>query len=252
MSPRVKRELRDRWLALRLSLRGRVHEYPEVLQLRRLVAAFDIDCIIDVGANAGQHATMLRRDVGFKGTILSFEPNPQVFAALERNAARDPHWHAFNVALSNTDGTAQFNVMAADQFSSLETPADRMDPIFLERNKVAQTVDVQCQRLEALYPHLQVKHGFSRTLLKMDTQGHDSIVCEGAGNLLGDMIAIQTELAIQPLYRGGKGYRDMIDLMEAHGFAPSAFFANNKGHFPRLIEMDGLFVNNKTLSAAAL
>lgn len=247
MSPRVKRELRDRWLALRLSLRGRVHEYPEVLQLRRLVAAFHIDCIIDVGANAGQHATMLRRDVGFKGTILSFEPNPQVFAALERNAARDPYWHAFNVALSNTDGTAQFNVMAANQFSSLEVPADRMDPIFVERNKVAQTVDVQCQRLDGLYPQLQANHGFSRTLLKMDTQGHDSIVCEGAGNLLSDMIAIQTELAIQPLYRGGKGYRDMIDLMDAQGFAPSAFFANNKGHFPCLIEMDGLFVNRAAL-----
>lgn len=250
MSPRVKRELRDRWLALRLAFRGRVHEYPEILQLRRFVAAFDIDCIIDVGANAGQHATMLRRDAGFKGTILSFEPNPQVFPALERNAAHDPKWHAFNMALSNADGTAQFNVMAADQFSSLEKPAEAMDPIFHDRNRVSQTVDVECRRLDGLYFDLKSKHGFSRTLLKMDTQGHDRLVCDGAGDVLDDMVGIQTELAVRPLYQGGAGYREMIDLLDDRGFVPSAFFANNKGHFPRLVEMDGLFVSRRVLSAS--
>lgn len=252
MTPRVKRELRDRWLALRLSFQGRVHEYPEVLQLRRFVAAFDIDCIIDVGANAGQHAKMLRRDVGFSGTILSFEPNPLVFPALEKNSARDPRWHAFNVALSNIDGTAQFNVMAADQFSSLEVPAEVMDPIFHERNRVNKTVDVQCRRLDGIYPPLQAQHGFGRTLLKMDTQGHDALVCEGAGAVLAGMVGIQTELSVRPLYQGGAGYRAMIDLLEGHGFVPSAFFANNKGHFPRLVEMDGLFVSRRVLADETL
>ena len=41
-------------------------------------------------------------------------------------------------------------------------------------------------------------------------------------------------------------YRDapaMIDWLEARSFVPSAFFANNKGHFPLLVEMDGIFVN---------
>ena len=28
---------------------------------------------------------------------------------------------------------------------------------------------------------------------------------------------------------------------------PSAFFANNKGHFPLLVEMDGIFVNRTLL-----
>ena len=33
------------------------------------------------------------------------------------------------------------------------------------------------------------------------------------------------------------------DWLDARDFAPSAFFANNKGHFPLLVEMDGIFVN---------
>src|SRR3546814_14571588 len=77
----------------------------------------------------------------------------------------------------------------------------------------------------------------------MCTQGHDLSVCEGAGDALRDMAGVQTELGVRPIYEGGTGYRAMIDWLAEHGFVPSAFFANNKGHFPLLVEMDGIFVN---------
>ena len=239
---RIARELRDRRLALRLAWQGRVHQYPEIQALRRMVAGFDIDCIFDVGANAGQYATMLRKDVGFTGTILSFEPNPKVYAQLERRAADDPRWHCFNIALSDSDGTATFNIMAADQFSSLEKPADGLDPIFQPRNTVAQAVEVETRRLDTLFPKLQADHGFAMPLLKMDTQGHDRSVCDGAGAVLAQMAAVQTELAVRPLYAGATGYREMIDWLAEQDFLPNAVFANNKGHFPLLVEMDGMFV----------
>jgi len=116
---RYRREIGDRWLATRLALAGRQHQYPEILALRRFIRHFGVNCVIDVGANAGQYATMLRKDVGFAGTILSFEPNPAVFAALERRASGDPRWHCHNVALSDADGTAVFNIMAAGTVGAL-------------------------------------------------------------------------------------------------------------------------------------
>lgn len=79
-------------------------------------------------------------------------------------------------------------------------------------------------------------------LLKMDTQGHDAAVCAGAGAVLARMAGVQTELAVRPLYAGATDWRAMIGLLAEAGFAPSAVFANNKGHFPLLVEMDGLFV----------
>lgn len=245
---RYGRELRDRWLAVQLSLRGQVHQYPEIRALRTFLTAFDVDCVIDVGANQGQYATMLRRYVGFAGTILSFEPNPEIFAILERRATGDRRWHVFNMALSDFDGTAHFNIMAANQFSSLERPAADMDPIFADRNKVTRQVEMQCRRLSGLLPELRAKHGFTRSFLKMDTQGHDLAVCEGAAEVLADLTGVQTELAVRPIYKGGTGYRSMIEWLEGHGFAPSAFFANNKGHFPLLVEMDGIFVNRTLLA----
>ncbi|WP_313807718.1 FkbM family methyltransferase [Sphingobium sp.] len=244
---RYVRELRDRVLAARLALAGRVHQYPEIQALRRFLSAFAADCVLDVGANRGQYATMLRKDAGFAGTILSFEPNPEIFAELERNAASDRKWHVFNMALSDFDGTASFNIMAADQFSSLKKPSEQQDAIFAERNRVTRTVDMQCRRLEGLLPELKSVHGFARPFLKMDTQGHDLSVCEGAGGVLSEMAGVQTELGVRPIYEEGTGYRAMIDWLADRGFIPSAFFANNKGHFPLLVEMDGIFVNQALL-----
>lgn len=244
---RYIRELSDRTLALRLAIAGRVHQYPEVHALRRFLTAFAVDCVFDVGANRGQYATMLRKDAGFRGAILSFEPNPDIFAELQRRAASDRKWHVFNMALSDFDGTASFNIMAADQFSSLKRPSDRQDAIFAERNRVTRTVDMQCRRLEGLLPELVAAHGFTAPFLKMDTQGHDLAVCEGAGAALAQMKGVQTELGVRPIYEGGTAYRAMIDWLGERGFAPSAFFANNKGHFPLLVEMDGIFVNQALL-----
>lgn len=246
---RYWRELADRRLALRLALAGRVHQYPEIQALRRFLAAFEVDCLFDVGANRGQYAMMARKNAGYRGLILSFEPNPAVFAELAKRAASDRQWHVFNMALSDFDGMASFNIMAADQFSSLKKPSDAQDAIFADRNKVTATVEMQCRRLDALLPELMAKHGFSRPFLKMDTQGHDRGVCEGAGDVLGAMLGVQTELGVRPIYEDGTDYRTMIDWLAARGFVPSAFFANNKGHFPLLVEMDGIFVN-RTLVAA--
>jgi FkbM family methyltransferase len=241
---RYRRELRDRWLAVRLGLFGRQHQYGEILALRRFIAYFGVDCVIDVGANAGQYATMLRRDVGFRGDILSFEPNPEVCAKLEKIAGRDSRWHIYNIALSDRDGEAEFNIMAADQFSSLNRPGQGLEPIFAQRNAVTRTVHVPCSRLDSLLPELEPAWRARAVLLKMDTQGHDAQVCSGANDVLARFVGVQTELSVRPIYAGATDYRTMIALLERAGFVPNAVFANNKGHFPLLVEMDGLFVRS--------
>jgi len=244
---RIRREAGNRWLGLRLAAGGRIHQYPEILALRRFLSAFAVDCVFDVGANRGQYATMLRRDVGFSGHILSFEPNPEVFDILAGKARGDARWHVFPIALSDFDGTVPFHIMAAEQFSSLERPAEGLDDVFVERNRVKRTVDMQCRRLERVLPELAASHGFARPFLKMDTQGHDRAVCVGAADALGQMLGVQTELAVRPLYADAPDYRAMTDWLAERGFVPSAFFANNKGHFPLLVEMDGIFINRALL-----
>lgn len=239
---RYRRELSNRLLAARLAVKGRVHQYPEIMALRRFLREMAVDAVIDVGANHGQYAQMLRGDVGFGGHIFSFEPNPDVFAVLAKKARGDARWHVFNIALSDFDGTAPFHIMAAHQFSSIEKPADDLDPVFVSRNRVERVVDMQCRRLDGMIDELLGPYRLTRPFLKMDTQGHDRSVCEGAGAVLPRMLGVQTELAVRPLYAGASEYRDMIAYLEGRGFLPNALFANNKGHFPLLVEMDGIFI----------
>ncbi|KUO49473.1 MAG: FkbM family methyltransferase [Sphingomonadales bacterium BRH_c3] len=240
--------IRELALAARLALKGRVHQYQEVRALRAFLKTFEVDCVFDVGANHGQYARMLRRDVGYKGLILSFEPAPQVFQPLMKGTEHDRDWYAFHMALSDSDGTAPFHIMAGDQCSSLNAPALEMPEPFSEINRVVETVDVQLRRLDGLFNEFADQFGFKRPYLKLDTQGHDRQVTMGAGKCLHRFLGIQTELAVRMIYEHATDYRQMIADLEVAGFVPNAFFANNRGHFPLLYELDGIFINTDLLA----
>lgn len=240
--------LQELLLAIRLALKGRIHQYQEVRALRAFLKAYSVDCVFDVGANHGQYATMLRKEVGYRGTILSFEPALEVFESLKRKSARDPDWHAFHMALSDTEGSAPFHIMAGDQCSSLNEPAQDMPAPFSDINKVVRTVDVPLHKLDGLYEKYKQTYGFEAAYLKLDTQGHDRQVTRGAMNCLHNFLGIQTELSIRPIYELATSYQVMIGELEKAGFIPNAFFANNRGHFPLLYEMDGIFINARLLS----
>jgi FkbM family methyltransferase len=239
---RISRELSQRMLAVRLGISGRVHQYPEIMALRRFLTEMAVDAVIDVGANHGQYATMLRKDASFTGHIFSFEPNPDVFASLQSRAHGDARWHVFNMALSDFEGVVPFNIMAADQFSSIQKPAEQLDAIFVPRNKVERVVDMQCRTLDGMMDEMLGAHGLSRPFLKMDTQGHDRAVCDGARASLARCLGVQSELAVRPIYADATDYKAMIAYLAERGFVPNALFANNKGHFPLLVEMDGIFI----------
>jgi hypothetical protein len=55
--------------------------------------------------------------------------------------------------------------------------------------------------------------------LKTDTQGYDWNVLHGAGEKLAQVIGVQTELSVIPLYEGSTHYLKMLAFLEAQGFA---------------------------------
>ena len=66
---------------------------------------------------------------------------------------------------------------------------------------------------------------------------------DGAGTFLERVHAIETELALYPMYEGQVDWRELCDRLGEHGFV---FFAVDPGYSDpgsgRLVEMDGLFV----------
>ncbi len=66
--------------------------------LSQLFAYLQIDTVIDVGANHGQYASMLR-DTCYAGWIYSYEPVKSIFDSLSARMAGDDRWRGFNFAL---------------------------------------------------------------------------------------------------------------------------------------------------------
>ena len=220
--------------------------------LRRFFDYFKVDCVFDVGANAGQYATMVRSCAGYNGPIISFEPNPQIAVTLREKAQRDGRWFVEELALGDSPGQATFNIMAKDEMSSLHEPQAIKTRLFETSAPILRKIDVKVSTLEIEFSKWRQQLGFSRPFLKMDTQGHDVQVARGAGDKLTEFVGLQSELAIRQFYACSPNYIEAIQFYEDRGFALSAFVPNNAGtwtwSFPYLIEMDCIMFRTDKLA----
>jgi FkbM family methyltransferase len=176
----------------------------------QLILRSRIDVVLDVGANRGQYGAMLRR-FGYRGRIVSFEPLHEPLRTLRRRAAADPLWKVFPYALGDSDRTVDVNVAGNGAASSSVLP---MLSRHAEACPESRYVDVQAteqRRLDALWPH--VAEPEERVFLKLDVQGYEGAVLEGAADRVGQCSGLQMEVSCVPLYEGG------LLLEEALGIA---------------------------------
>jgi FkbM family methyltransferase len=222
--------------------KSRSWRLPGAVHLKRLFDLLRIDCVLDVGANLGQYRNFLRDEVGFEGLIVSFEPIPSHVRTLSERARSDELWVVEGYALGESTGEAPFNVMANSQFSSFLTPDHNAVELFEAENQISRQVTVPVRILDDVFPDIKRRFNCKSVYLKLDTQGYDLEVLKGAANTLSTIRALQTEASVKPIYKGMPDYTASIGTLEGLGFELSGIFANNSGHFPRLIEFDAVMV----------
>lgn len=192
--------------------------------LRSLLSRLEVDVVLDVGANVGQYAEELRL-IGYRGFIVSFEPDPTCFAELARKAAGDPRWEAVNVALGSAPGEATFNIMANRHFNSFRAPSIASTDTFAGVNRVVAAIQVRVDTLGRVFEELKAKHKFERPYLKMDTQGFDLEVFIGARDILPDIVGMQSELSVKSIYEGSPDWRTAIGVYESQGFELAGLYS---------------------------
>jgi FkbM family methyltransferase len=215
------------------------HPKPHWRQVKRLLDHFGITLVLDVGANIGQYAGYLR-EAGYEGRIVSFEPLAGAHAALTRRAARDANWSvAPRLALGASDGEIEINVSNDSDMSSL-LPLRRE---ILDVSPTSRTVareTVKLTTLDAVYA--DYAKASDRVLLKIDTQGYERAVLEGAQRSLARVTGVQLELSLIPLYDGETTWLAMIDYLAARGFEPRHIIPGYfDRHLMRLLQIDGVF-----------
>lgn len=205
--------------------------------LEALLPELGADAVFDVGANTGQFARSLR-DTGYKGWILSFEPNPVLAEALNVTAASDPRWLVFPYALSAEDGTLTLHVTQRDDLASALPINAYGKAAFGEGMTIVRDVEVPMRRLDTIYEDLRQAYGFARPFLKMDTQGFDLHVLRGAEGVWTSIVGLLTEMSLKPLYEGMPDATESLDAVRDAGFDVSGVYAVSSDPSGALIELD--------------
>jgi FkbM family methyltransferase len=232
--------------AMRKMLRGMgfdIVRYPPLHshsgRMKRLFDFYKVNMVIDVGANKGQFGQSLR-ELGYQGPIVSFEPLSDAHRALVAQAAPDPNWRvAPPMAIGRARGQATINVAANSESSSI-LPMSSLHSDAAPTSKYMATETVDINPLDdAAGPYLTAG---SNIFVKVDTQGFEAEVLAGAPRLLERAVGVQLEMSLGNLYDGQPGYLDLIQTMQANGFALAelmpGFSDPRTGH---LLQSDGIF-----------
>lgn len=204
-----------------------------------MLANQGVDLVFDVGANTGQFACALRES-GYQGRIVSFEPLVNEHACLLQFSRSDPKWEiAPRVAAGDREGMVSIHVAANSVSSSvlnmLDTHAEAAPGSVYVGNQTApiSQLDTMASR------YLKTE---SVPFLKIDTQGYEDRVLDGASELLGRTKGLQLELSFVPLYEEQQLFDALSRRLHALGFSIwslwPAFCDPSTG---RMLQVDAIF-----------
>lgn len=212
-----------------------------VQHLSEILTRYRVDCVLDVGANKGQYVRMLRR-AGFRGRVVSFEPVPEMFAALSAAAEKDELWDVYQVALGREDGELEMNVVPGT-LSSLLPPSEFGSTRYARLQEIT-TLAVPVRRLDEMWAEMGLADGEPpRVLLKLDTQGFDLEAFAGATGVLDQIVALQSEVALLTIYEHMPRMEESMHTYEAAGFEVTGLYpVSREVRTGRVLEYDCIMV----------
>jgi FkbM family methyltransferase len=185
------------------------------LQIKTGLEKFNVDLVFDIGANVGQFASKLR-SIGYNGRIVSFEPLREAHEQLQKKSYNDSKWIVHSpIAIGDFDGEIEINVSGNSVSSSVlpmldahSTAAAESAYVSKEKVSIKQFDSIACD---------YIPKGVN-FFVKIDTQGFEWQVLDGAKLTLKSAKGILCELSLVPLYKGGRLWRDIIDRLQSEGF----------------------------------
>lgn len=211
---------------------------PIISSLRR----FGIDLVLDVGANQGQFATQLRRG-GYTGKIVSVEPLSDAHGKLLQASVGDAKWEVYpRCAVGDRNGEVEINIAGNSESSSILPMLESHRSAAPESAYQGKEI-VPIKTLDAVAE--QYLKNANAPFLKIDTQGFEWQVLDGARGTLPRIKGILVELSLVPLYEGQHLWQEMKARLEAEGFVLWVFepvFSDPLDG--RTLQVDGIFYRN--------
>ena len=212
----------------------------QYIQIMNSLNAIDVDLVLDVGANVGQFAEGLRK-FGYRGEIVSFEPLVSAYNDLMKASSRDVMWHVHpRCAVGDYDGSVVINI-AGNSVSSSILSMTELHESAAKGSAYVGTERVPICRLDSM--DLSCFDNSKKPFLKIDTQGFEWQVLDGASNIMPHIQGVLCELSLVPLYDGQRLWLDIIHRLETEGFT---LWSLHRGFTDpsdgRTLQVDGCFL----------
>ena len=214
-------------------------EHSENARFISMLKTNKVNLIFDVGANAGQFGVLLR-EIGFDGKIISFEPLSDAREILLNISKNDPLWQiALQTAIGEENGKIEIQI-ARNSYSSsvldiLDTHVNAApDSKYIGKEKVA------LRTLDSIASDYMDSNSIA--FIKIDTQGYETQVMNGAKKLMSQIVGLQVEISLVPLYKGQCLFDEMLKKLKNDGFElwsiSTVFSDPNTG---QLLQVDATF-----------
>jgi FkbM family methyltransferase len=186
-----------------------------------LIKDNNINLVLDVGANVGQFSLDLRK-AGYEGKIISFEPIRECYEHLFSIA--DNNWQIMNYALGDTESTQDINVSKKSVFSSILETSNFGKTQFSESIETIEKQSIQVYKLDKILPNIIDNFENIKIFMKLDTQGYDTKVLNGATKTLNCVYALQTEVSCKAIYKDTPAHHETLKYLSDLGFNITGVF----------------------------
>jgi FkbM family methyltransferase len=173
--------------------------------------------IFDAGAYIGTTAIEYAKQFP-NGLIYAFEPTLNTFEQLRNNCFNIKNINLFNIALSDKDGKVNFYVNEFSPTNSiLDTDSSANEYWGENLIKTKKIVSVKSIRLDTFCHDVKVS---KIDLLKLDVQGAEIRVLNGASNLIDDGLikCIYAEVLFVPTYEHQTTYYEIGQYLSKSGY----------------------------------
>jgi FkbM family methyltransferase len=172
--------------------------------------------VLDVGANIGAHTLHFAKRVAPDGRVYAFEPTDYAFGKLQRNLELNPQLKETVVASQLFLGVTDEDEVPAELYSSwpLLNSGEELHGTHLGALKT--TSGAKSTSLDAFCE----KHGIAAVdFLKVDVDGHEIPVLQGATRVLNEMRPIiLMELAPDGFAELGYDFGDLVTMIDLAGY----------------------------------
>lgn len=215
-----------------------LHRYKHRPDKFSYLQTFDLQTVLDIGANTGQFTKEIRGKLP-EAKIYSFEPLEECFDKLNENMFGDKNFRAFNFALGDKNEKLEMYKSSYTPSSSILEMADIHKTLFphTKENKPEQ---IEVKKLDDTATSLFLN---KEILIKIDVQGFEDKVIAGGIETFKKAKVVIIENSFVELYESQPLFDDIYEKLKSLGF-------NYKGSLQeklnqntgQIISEDSLFV----------